>query len=225
LAKVRKRKKKKIKEDSFVTLWVRVSQYTQQHYTQIAAALVVVALGVGFLLFASHSRQVAARESEKLLGQAIGAYRRGEYAQARETFAQVAERYSRLRNGAIALYFKGQCDLNMGNYAEASTAFEGYLRKAGKYPLFEQSALVGKALALEGLGQYREAGVVLNKVLKEMDKEDPRYRDIAYMAANLLARDPETRARAIQLYEELAQQGRGRIANEAKVAAAILKGR
>lgn len=223
-AKRRRARKKRIKEDSFVTLWIRALQYSQAHYIQITLALVAMALAVGFLLFAAHTKRAALQESGELLGRGIGQYRRGDMTGARKTFEQVAENYPRLRTGAIATYFKAECDLYLGDYAEASSAFEEYLRKADKYPFFRVPALIGKALALEGASRYREAALLLEEALEELDRKDPRYTDVAYRAANYLAMDPETRPKGIELYQEIAREASGKLKTEAQVAATLLKG-
>lgn len=225
MAKLKKKpKKKEIKQDTLVTYSVMVSRFVAERFNQIAVGLVVIAALVAFFLYTSHARKSAALDAERLLSSAVETFRQGDLDTAEKSFTEIAEQYSRSRAGVVALYYKGECNLKTANFPEAYASYDAYLRKSKKFPMFRESATIGKALALEGQGNYRQAGSVLEKLLEEMDTSDPRYVSVAFRAAIFYSKAPDMQYKAKQLFEIVAKQGKGRMKAQAEVALDVLSG-
>ncbi len=224
MAKKRRLRKKQLKQDTLVTLSVKASTIIKRYFNQIIIGIAAVVIAVAFFMFTAHARRQASLTADKLLGNAIQLFNQGDIEQAKKAFTQIADQYSRVQPGIIALYFKGECDLRLSNYSESLPAFEAYIRKSKKYPLFKEAAIIGKALALEGTGNYLAAATLLEHLLKEMDEKDPRYIDVMYRTAIFYSKLSGYQQKAEKYFSEVAEKASGRTKEQARVAAAILKG-
>lgn len=215
-------KKQQIKQDSFVTYSLKASEWAKHHFNQIAIGLAILVVMVAFFLFTSHARKNAGLEAEAMFGTALELYRQGDLETAKTTFTEVADQYSRVQAGVISLYFKGECNLKLSNYSEALAAYEAYIRQSGKFPLFKEAAIIGKALAMEGDGNVREAAMLLENLLKEMDEDDPRYLTVAFQTGMFYSKTPDQQLQAKQFFKLVSEKATGRIKEQAEVALTIL---
>lgn len=216
-------KKQQIKQDSFVTYSLKASEWAKGHFNQIAIGLAILVVIAAFFMFTSHARKNAALEAEAMFGTALDLYRQGDMETARTTFTEIADQYSRVHAGVISLYFKGECNLKLSNYSEALAAYEAYIRQSGKFPLFKEAAIIGKALALEGDGNLREAAMLLENLLQEMDEDDPRYLNVAFQTGMFYSKTPDMQPKAKQFFKEVSEKASGRIKEQAEVALTILE--
>jgi len=217
-------KKKKIKQDSFVTYSLKASEFAKHHFNQLAIGAAAIALIGAFFLFTSHARKRASLEAEQKLGSALQLYNQNDIEGAKKAFTDISDHYSRANAGLVAMYFKGECNLKLSNYSEALSSFEAYIRKYKKSPFFKEAAIIGKSLALEGAGNYLGAAVLLDNLLKEMDEKDPRYLDTAYRSAIFYSRYTEHQNEAVKYFKLVADKATGRMKNQAEVAVLVLKG-
>jgi len=166
-------------------------------------------------------RQGASREAERLLGAGMMQMQQGDYAAARGTFQQVRERFGG-HHAAVARFFEAETLLRQGNFYEALAGFDAYLQRAGEYPVFRASAIVGKANCHEGLGDNALAAETLVQLLDVLDEADPRYLDNALHAGELFAKAGDS-DRAATYFRLVSDKGSGNLKDRASVALAMLE--
>lgn len=216
-----RRPKKNLKEDQLVTTTFRVTEWAQAHFNQVIIGVVALVAIVAILVFVANSRESGARQSERDMGAALTQMTQGEYAAAKMGFQQVIDRFGGA-SGTAARFFKAECDLKTNNYKDAAEEYDAYLARVKDYPLFEASALMGKALALEGLENYLEAANSMAAAVDKIDPKDPRHYDAAFNAAEFYQRAGHV-PDALKYYEMVAKDGTGDLKARATVAAAMLK--
>jgi tetratricopeptide (TPR) repeat protein len=212
--------KKNIKEDQLVTAAVRFSQWAQEHFTQVIIGVSVLVVAVAVVVFTASGRQGSAREAERQVGGALTLMQRGDFAAAQTTFQQVYQRFGG-HHGAAARFFAAECELRQGRFYEALAGFDGYLQAADKYPVFRESAMSGKALCHEGLGDFTLAGETLADLLEMLDEKDPRYLDSAFLAGEFFAKAGD-KDRAAEYFRLVSDKGSGNLKDRAGVALAML---
>lgn len=216
-----RRPKKNLKEDQLVTTTFRVTDWAQAHFNQVVIGVVALVAVVAILVFVANSRESGAKQAEREMGTALALFTQGEYAAAKTSFQQVGERFGGAQ-GASARFFKAECELHENNYQQAVDEYDAYLTRAKDYPLFEASALMGKALAYEGLENYLEAGNSMAAAVDKMDAKDPRRLDAAFSAGDFYQRAGHA-PDAVKYYEMVAKDATGDLKGRATVAAAMLK--
>ena len=223
MATKRKVVKKDIKRDPLVTYTLKVSRYAQEHFNQIIIGLVVLIAVIAIVVFTANNRRSSAAQSERQLSQAMALYGQHDFEAAKATFARVAERYGG-RNGAIARYYKAECEFNQRNYAEALADYERYLDDSSHFPAFSSAAMYAAALCQEGLGDARRAAEMMERAHQSFDPSDPRYLTSAYQAGELFAKAGDSE-HAAQLFQTVADEGTGSLKEKAAVNVALLKPR
>ncbi len=216
-----RRAKKSLKEDQLVTTTFRLTEWAQEHFNQVIIGVVALVAVVAVLVFASNSRESSARDAEREIGSALLLYQRGEFGAAGTTFQQIYDRHKG-KQATAARFFKAECDLRLGNYRQAVDEYDGYLEKRADYPLFESAAAIGKALAWEGLQNYPEAAKTMAEAINTLPKEDPRYFDTVFQAADFYMKAGNS-SEALKFYEVVAADGTGELKSRASVAVAMLK--
>ena len=216
-----RRPKKNLKEDQLVNTTFRVTEWAQAHFNQVIIGVVALVAIVAILVFVANSRESGARQAEREMGAALTLMTQGEFAAAKGSFQQIADNHGGAQ-GASARFFKAECELQQGNYKDAVDDYEKYLAHVSAYPMFEASALVGKALAYEGLENYIEAARSMAAAVDKIDPKDPRHFDAAFSAAEFFQKAghlPDAR----KYYEMVAKDGTGDLQSRAAVNAALLK--
>jgi len=216
-----RRTKKNLKEDQLVTTTFRLTEWAQAHFNQVIIGVVALVAVVAVLVFVANSRESGAKQAERDMGAALTLMSQGEYATAKTSFQRISERFGGAQ-GASARFFKAECELKQNDYKAADDDYDAYLARVKDYPMFEGSALMGKALALEGLGNYIEAAKSMASASDKIDVKDPRHFDAAYSAGEFYQRAglvPD----AIKYFELVAKDGSGDIKDRAAVSAELLK--
>jgi tetratricopeptide (TPR) repeat protein len=216
-----RRAKKNLKEDQLVTTTFRLTEWAQAHFNQVIIGVVALVAVVAVLVFVANSRESGAKQAEREMGSAITMMGQGQYATAKEKFQQVADRFGGAQ-GASARFFKAECELHQNDYKTAADDYDAYLARVKDYPMFEGSALVGKALALEGLGNYLEAANSMAAAVDKIDVKDPRHFDAAYSAGEFYQHAGHL-PDAIKFFDLVAKDGTGDLKERATVSAAMLK--
>ena len=216
-----RRAKKSIREDQLVTTAVRASEWAQDHFNQVIIGIVALVAAVAVLVFVANSRENNAREGERQMGSALALMQQGDLNAARGSFEQMVLRQGGQQQAA-ARFFKAECELRLGNYAQAVTDYEAYLARKADYPIFAAAAAIGRGLAFEGTRQYAEAAAAMSEALEMLDKADPRYHDTAYRAAAFYEQ-AGNRAEALRLYEIVADGATGPLRDQARIAVTSLK--
>ena len=216
-----KRHKKNLNEDQLVNTTFRITEWAQTHFNQVIIGVVALVAIVAVLVFVANSRESGARQAEREMGTALTLMSEGEYATAKGSFAQISERFGGSQ-GAAARFFKAECELQENNYEQAVDDYDGYLARSKDYPMFEGSALMGKAVALEGLGNYLEAARAMVAASEKIDPKDPRHFDAAFSAAAFFQQAGHAQD-ALKYFEMVAKDGTGDIKTRAATNAALLK--
>lgn len=95
-------------------------------------------------------------------------YREGspqEYKTVLEKFDEVVTKFPRTSSGKIAILYKGNIYLRLGEFEDAIKAYEGFLRKMGKEKLYRSFAMDGLGYSHEGKKEYEKAANAYQKVI------------------------------------------------------------
>lgn len=213
--------RKQIREDKLVTTTVRFSEWAQTHFNQVVIGIVVLVAVVAILVFAANSRENNARQAERMMGSAMSLMLQGDYTAAKSSFQQVAERHGG-KQSIAARFLKAECESKQGSFEEALADYEAYLAEASKYPVFEVSAMIGKALCLEGMKNYPEAAAAMAAAVAKLDVKDPRYGDTAFSAGDLYTVAGNSRD-ALTYYKLASEHGTGDVKARATVAVELIQ--
>jgi tetratricopeptide (TPR) repeat protein len=176
MASKKKIVKKKLKEpDEFITLSERIYLFVTQHTKPIAlgAGIVLVLLFLVFL-YQTWERKNS-ENANQMLDSAVGTYqiisspyREGspqEYKNVIERFNEVIAKFPKTHSGKLAILYKGNVYLRLGEFDEAIKAYEDFLRKAGKEKLYREFATEGLGYSYEGKRDYEKAIRAFQKVV------------------------------------------------------------
>ncbi len=95
-------------------------------------------------------------------------YREGspqEYKNVLERFNEIITKFPRTSSGKLAVLYKGNIHLRLGEFDEAIKAYESYLEKAGKEKLYRAFAMEGLGYSYEGKRDYEKAIDAYQKVI------------------------------------------------------------
>ena len=96
------------------------------------------------------------------------AYREGslqEFKNVSEKFDEVITKFPRTSSGKLAILYKGNIALRLGEFEEAIKAYESFLQKAGRENLYRSFAMEGLGYAHEGKRDYERAINAYQKVV------------------------------------------------------------
>jgi tetratricopeptide (TPR) repeat protein len=223
MATKRKVVKKDFKKDPLVTYALKVSQYTQEHFNQVIIGVVVLIAAISIVVFTTNSRRSSSIQSERQLAQALSLYQARDFEAAKVTFAQVSNSFGG-RNGAIARYYKAECEFAQRNFSQALMDYEAYLGESSTFSEFKAAAMYGTALCHEGLENYDLAATSMEQVHHAVDENDPRYLDSAFKAGELFARAGD-KERAAHYFQIVADNASGNLKDKANVAVSLLGAR
>jgi tetratricopeptide (TPR) repeat protein len=168
-------KKKLKKPDEFITFTEKTFLFVTHHSKSIA-------VGGGILLFLvlsllSFQKWESGKEEKayQMFNSAMGTYQMlnasyreespQEYKNVLEKFNEILTKYPRTSFGKIAILYKGNISLRLGEFEEAMGAYENYLQKAGKEKLYRLFAMEGLGYAHEGKKDYEKGINVYQKVV------------------------------------------------------------
>jgi len=223
MATKRKVVKKDIKRDPLVTYTLKVSRYAQDHFNQIIIGVVVLIAVIAIVVFTANNRRTSAAQSERQLAQAMALYGQRDFEAAKVTFGRVAERYGG-RNGAIARYYKAECEFMLRNYPQALQDYESYLDQSSDFQTFTSAAMYAAALSQQGVGDVRRAAEMMEQAHQSFDPSDPRYLTSAFQAGELFAMAGD-HERAAQHFQTVADEATGSLKEKAIASVTLLKPR
>jgi tetratricopeptide (TPR) repeat protein len=160
--------KKKLKEpDEFITLTERSYLFVTQHARSIAmGAGIVLVLLLSIVLFQKWDKGNEGNANKMLTSvietyQMVSSpYREGssqEYKDVLERFSEIITKFPRTSSGKLAVLYKGNIYLRLGEFDEAIKAYESYLEKAGKEKLYRAFVMEGLGYSHEGKKDYGKA--------------------------------------------------------------------
>jgi len=160
-------KKKLKKPDEFITLTERTFLFITHHSRSIAVGAGIVLI----LLLCIFSFEKWEKKNEENAYQMFhlavetyemvsSPYRDGspqEYRAVLEKFDEVITKYPRTSSGKIAMLFKGNIYLRLGEFDDGIKAYEAFLQKTGKEKLYRSFALDGLGYSYGGKKEYEKA--------------------------------------------------------------------
>ena len=160
--------KKKLKEpDEFISLTERSYLFVTQHARSIAVGAGIVLVLLLSIFFFQKWGQRNEGNAHKMLTSVIetyqmvsSPYREGspqEYKNVLERFNEIITKFPRTPSGKLAILYKGNIYLRLGEFDEAIKAYESYLEKAGKEKLYRAFAMEGLGYSHEGKRDYGRA--------------------------------------------------------------------
>jgi tetratricopeptide (TPR) repeat protein len=160
--------KKKLKEpDEFITLTERSYLFVTHHGRSIAiGAGMVLVLLLAIFFFQEWGKRNEGNAYKMLTSvmetyQMVSSpYREGspqEYKNVLERFNEVNTKFPRTSSGKLAVLYKGNIHLRLGEFDEAIKAYESYFEKAGKEKLYQTFAMEGLGYSYEGKRDYEKA--------------------------------------------------------------------
>jgi tetratricopeptide (TPR) repeat protein len=176
MTRMKKIIKKKLKEpDEFITLTERSYLFVTQHGRSIAmGAGVVLVLLLAIFLFQEWGKRNEGN-AYKMLTSVIetyqmvsSPYREGspqEYKNVLERFNEINAKFPKTSSGKLAALYEGNIHLRLGEFDEATKAYENYLEKAGKEKLYRAFAMEGLGYSYEGKKDYEKAVGAYQKVI------------------------------------------------------------
>lgn len=222
MAAKKRLKKREIKEDQLVTYALKLSNYIQEHFTQVISGIVVLVAAIAIILFAAQSRRNTATAAENELALAMNQYQAGDRSQAGTAFANLADRYSGHSSGKVALYFLGEVYLSQFKFEEALAAYGRYLDRAGLEGQFGVAARIGQAFCHEGLGNFAEAASSLADLSEKMDQTDIRYYEVLYHAG-VFYNENGDRDQALEFFRRVSDGATGELRDRAAVRVSLLE--
>ena len=223
MATKRKVVKKDIKRDPLVTYTLKVTRYAQDHFNQIIVGVVALIAIIAVVVFVSNNRRSTAGQSERQLSQAMSLYGQQDFQAAKTTFERIADRFGG-RNGAVARYYKAECEYMQRNYAQALRDYEAYLDVSSEFPAFKSAAMFAAALSQQALGDHRRAAEMMEQAHQSFEPSDPRYLTSAYHAGEFFAR-AGNQERASQYFQTVADEATGSLHDKAIAAITLLQQR
>jgi len=168
--------KKKLKEpDEFITLTERAYLSVTHHAKSIAVGAGIVLVLLSFIFFFQKWENKNAENAYQMFNSVVetyqmvsSPYREGspqEYKNVIERFNEVITKFPKTPGGKLAVLYKGNIHLRLGEFDEAIKAYESYLEKAGKEKLYRSFAMEGLGYSYEGKRDYEKAMNAFQKVI------------------------------------------------------------
>jgi tetratricopeptide (TPR) repeat protein len=168
--------KKKLKEpDEFVTATERSYLFVTHHFKPMAVGAGIVLVLLLLIFFFQRWENKNAEDANQIFNSAVETYQRvsspyregslQEYKNVLERFNEVILKFPKTSAGRLAVLYKGNILLRLGEFDEAIKPYEGYLEKAGGKKLYRAFAMQGLGYAYEGKKDYEKARTAYQKVI------------------------------------------------------------
>lgn len=168
-------KKKLKKPDEFITLTERAFLFVTQHSKSIAIGGGIVLVLLLFIFLFQRWDEKNEGNASQMFRVAVETYRTvsspsregslQEYKTVLEKFDEVITKFPRTSSGKIAILYKGNTYLRLGEFENAIKAYEDFLRKMGKGKLYRSFAMNGLGYSYEGKKEYEKAADAYQKVI------------------------------------------------------------
>ena len=160
--------KRKLKEpDEFITFSERMYLFITHHGKPIALGVGIVLILLLFAFLFQTWDKKKTEDADRMFDTAMetyqtvsSPYREGspqEYKNAIERFDEVIAKFPKTQAGKLAVLYKGNIHLRLGEFDEAIKTYESYLEKAGKEKLYRAFAMEGLGYSYEGKKDYDKA--------------------------------------------------------------------
>ena len=168
--------KKQLKQpDEFISFTDHAFRFVASHSKKFAIGGTAVLLIVLAVVFYQMWEKNKEGEADQQFNQALQVYQQvsspyreeapPEYKKALEKFDEVAKKFSGTSAGKLALLYKGDLDLKLGEFEEAAKTYQTFLSKMGKEKLYSLLAMDGLGYAYEGQKKYDQALETYQKMI------------------------------------------------------------
>ena len=177
MATKKKMTRRTLKEpDEFLTLTEKGFRLVKDHFRSIAmGGIAVILVFAGIFFFRMWEENKERRASLELMA-AMESYDRANspyqqegtptnYQDALGKLENLAKSFPRTSSGRLALLYKGNIDLKLGEFDKAIQSFQTFLSKESKEQLYQSFALEGLGCAYEGKKDYEKAVQAYQKVV------------------------------------------------------------
>ena len=149
--------RKELKEDPLITYVIRVQNYFEIYFKQIAYAVlgVITVIVLGYMMYSSKKEAEAAALSE--VSKAELYYANGQYEQVKPQFQKIIDDYGGTRGAGKATYFLANIYYLTGDLDEAERYFRQYIDDYADYALLILSAYEGLGNCSEDRQKYDRA--------------------------------------------------------------------
>ncbi len=163
--------------DEFISYTQKVFLFVSHHSKKVVTAGIIVLALIMFIIFFQMWGRQKEEEAYRDFGSAMEIYRRAgslnrergpsEYKNALAKFDEVITKFPRTSSWKFSLLYKGNIDLQLGEFEEAIKAYQAFLEKAGKEKLYRLFAMEGLGYAYQGKKDY-ENGLRTYQKIAEM---------------------------------------------------------
>ena len=168
--------KRKLKEpDEFVTLSERAYLFVTHHSKPMAVGAGIVLVLLLVIFFFQKWENKNEEDANQMFNSAVETYQMAsspyreespqDYKNVLERFNEVILKFPKTPGGKLAVLYKGNIHLRLGEFDEAIKAYESYLERAGKKKLYRAFGMEGLGYAYEGKRNYEKAADAYQKVI------------------------------------------------------------
>ena len=163
------------KEDEFISFSQRCYDYVSAHRKQIhyllIGLLIVIAIGVGAVLYVNHinNKAIAAYQLvyKKLVSDFPSESKENALQQSAEAFDKLIKMHGRTKIATLAVPQLASLKFAQGSYDDAISLYRSYLKKNKSGPLYSSMAHFGLAAAYEAKGDHQSAINSLKSIIAE----------------------------------------------------------
>jgi len=163
--------KREIKEDTLVTVYVRVQRFIQNYSKQFNIGIFAIVAIAVIGIFMIRSKKKAELVAAGKLGIAEQFYYASNYARTIDELVKIADTYSGTNAAGSAVFFVANSYFATGDYDSAEKYYKIYLKDYSKSKLFTASSLAGVAACLDSKKRYDDAA-------KLYENAGEKYRDL-----------------------------------------------
>jgi len=178
MARMKRISKKKLKEpDEFISVTEKTYLFITHHFKTIVIGGIVIFVILVSIFFYQIWEKRNEEEAYRKFNLAVeiyqmvsSPYREGsqsEYKNVLDKFDEVVTKLPRTSSGKLALLYKGNILLRLGEFEEAIKSYQSFLQKSGKEKLYRLFAIEGLGYAYEGKRDYEKAIQAYQKILEE----------------------------------------------------------
>jgi len=178
MTRLKKITKKKLREpDEFISFTEKTYLFITHHLKVIAIGGIVVLIILSSVFLYQKWEKKNEEEAYRKFSLAVeiyqmisSPYREGslsDYKNVLEKFNEILTKFPRTSSGKFSLLYKGNIQLRLGEFEEATKSYQTFLQKGGKEKLYRTFAMEGLGYSYEGKKDYEKALQAYQKLLEE----------------------------------------------------------
>jgi len=164
--------KREIKEDPLVTLYAKTQKWIQQNQRYINSGLIAILAIAVVGVFMSRSKNQAESAAESQMGVVEQYYYYRQFDRAIEGLERIVDSYSGTRAAGRACFFLANSYYENGDYQNAESFYEQYVREYNHIDLFSAGSLAGIAACMENRMEWLNAA-------EHYEKAGMQYKDLS----------------------------------------------